>query len=307
MASILVVDDEPENLELMEGILAPSGYTVRTAGGGREALQAVEEELPDLILLDLMMPTVSGFEVCERLRADPRAAHLPIIIVSALAQLGAKERALALGADDYLTKPIQRAEVLARVEEMLRVRQLRQDLDRTLASLHALEMARHRHRRQGLREMGVAVAGGTREAEEASAPAILLVEDEELTRQFYGDLLGERGFRVVAAASGAEAIQAVPRHSFQAVLLDIRLPELSGLEALEQIRQIAPDLPVIILTSHPSSQNAIAALKLGAFDVIVKGLPPELAIAAVRRAVHHFAQVRERRQAIQALEARLGS
>lgn len=305
MASILVADDEPENLELMEGILAPSGYTVRTAGGGREALKAVEQELPDLILLDLMMPTVSGFEVCEMLRADPRTAHLPIIIVTALAQLGAKERALALGADDYLTKPIQRAEVLARVEAMLRVRHLRQDLDRTLAYLHELEMARHSHRREALKEMGVAVAARPREAEGASAPVILLVDDEELTRQFYGDLLVERGFRVVAAASGAEALQAVPRHSFQAVLLDIMMPELSGLEALEQIRQLAPDLPVIILTSHPSSQNAIAALKLGAFDFIVKGLQHELVIAAVRRAVHHFAQVRERRQAIEALEARI--
>jgi two-component system cell cycle response regulator len=305
MASILVVDDEPENLELMEGILAPTGHTVRTASGGREALQAVEQELPDLILLDLLMPGVSGFEVCEMLRADSRTAHIPIIIITALAQLGIKERVLTLGADDYLTKPIQRGDVLSRVEAMLRVRHLRQDLDRTLAYVHELEMARHSHRRQALKEMGMAPAAPLPGDHQPAAPVILVVDDEELTRQFYGDLLVERGFRVVAAANGTEALEAVRRHTFEAVVLDIMMPELSGLEALEQIRQIAPDLPIIILTAHPSSQNAIAALKLGAFDFIVKGLQHELVILAVRRAVHHFAQLREKRQAIEALEARV--
>jgi CheY-like chemotaxis protein len=115
MATILVVDDEPENLELMEGVLGPTGHTIRTAGGGREALKAVENDLPDLILLDLMMPGVSGFEVCEMLRADPRTARVPIIMVTGLAQFGSKERALALGAEDYLTKPIQPADVLEAV------------------------------------------------------------------------------------------------------------------------------------------------------------------------------------------------
>jgi len=305
MATILVVDDEPENLELLEGVLAPAGHTIRTAGGGREALQAVEADPPDLILLDLMMPSVDGFEVCEMLRANPRTAHIPIIIVTALAQLGVKERALTLGADDYLTKPIQPADVLARVEAMLRVRHLRQDLDRTLAYLHELELARHRRKRQTLAEMGVRLGAPLQEAQESSASAVLLVDDEELARQFYTDLLVESGFRVVTVASGGEALAAVSRHAFEAVVLDIMMPELSGLEALEQIRRISPDLPVVILTAHPSSQNAIAALKLGAFDFIVKGLQHELVVLAVRRAVQHLAQLRESRHTTAALQARV--
>ena len=305
MASILVVDDEPENLELLEGVLAPTGHTIRTAGGGREALQAVEADPPDLILLDLMMPSVDGFEVCEMLRADPRTAYIPIIIVTALAQLGVKERALTLGADDYLTKPIQPADVLARVEAMLRVRHLRQDLDRTLAYLHELDLARHRRKRQTLAEMGVRLGAPLQEAQESSASAVLLVDDEELARQFYTDLLVESGFRVVTVASGGEALAAVSQHAFEAVVLDIMMPGLSGLEALEQIRRISPDLPVVILTAHPSSQNAIAALKLGAFDFIVKGLQHELVVLAVRRAVQHLAQLRESRHTTEALQARV--
>ena len=305
MATILVVDDEPENLELLEGILAPAGHTIRAAGGGREALQAVEADPPDLILLDLMMPSVDGFEVCEMLRADSRTAYIPIIIVTALAQLGVKERALTLGADDYLTKPIQPADVLARVEAMLRVRHLRQDLDRTLAYLHELDLARHRRKRQTLAEMGVRLGAPLQEAQESSASAVLLVDDEELARQFYTDLLVESGFRVVTVASGGEALAAVSQHAFEAVVLDIMMPGLSGLEALEQIRRISPDLPVVILTAYPSSQNAIAALKLGAFDFIVKGLQHELVVLAVRRAVQHLAQLRESRHTTGALQARV--
>lgn len=302
MASILIVDDEPANVDLLEALLAPTGHTIRTASGGLPALQMVKQEPPDLILLDLMMPGMSGFEVCQRLRAEESTAHLPIIIVTALGQLGSKERALALGADDYLTKPIQAAEVLTRVEAMLRVRHLRQDLDRTLAYLHELDVSRYAHRRQLLEGMGGAPP---RETGEAAAPVVLLVDDEELTRVFYGDLLADHGFRVVATASGSEALQAASQHPLETVVLDLMMPEMSGLETLEQFRQRFPDVPVVILTAHPSSQNAIAALKLGAFDFIVKGLQHELVILAVRRAVRRSAEVRQQRLALAALEARI--
>jgi two-component system cell cycle response regulator len=305
MASILIVDDEPENLELLEAVLAPAGHTIRKAGGGREALQAVEEEVPELILLDLMMPGVSGFDVCEMLRASERMARIPIIIVTALDQLPVKERILGLGADDYLTKPIQGAEVVARVAAMLKVRHLRQDLDRTLSYLHELEIARHGHRRRTLEELEGAPSGLIRESGDPKASMVLLVDDEEMTRQFYGDLLVEHGFRVVAVASGTEALEAASHHPVEAVLLDVMMPEVSGLESLEQLQQQFPELPVIILTAHPSSQNAITALKLGAFDFIVKGLQPEMLVVAVRRAIHRFAELREKRDLIAALEARV--
>lgn len=305
MANILIVDDEPENLELLEAVLTPVGHSVRKARGGCEALQAVEEELPELIVLDLMMPGVSGFEVCEMLRANEGTARIPIIIVTALNQLPIKERALGLGADEFLTKPIQGAEVVARVEAMLRVRHLRQDLDRALAYLHELEIARHEHRRRTLEVLEGDAAGVARQPGDSTASMVLLVDDEELPRQFYGDLLVEHGFRVVAVASGAEALEAASRHPVEAVLLDIMMPEVSGLQTLELLQQQSPDLPVIILTAHPSSQNAVTALKLGATDFIVKGLQPDLLVLAVRRAILRSAELREKRELIVALEARI--
>lgn len=305
MPSILVVDDEPANLDLLEGVLSPAGYTVRAASSGLSALQAVKEDLPDLILLDLMMPGMSGFEVCERLRAEERTARIPVIIVTALGRLGIKERVLALGADDYLTKPIQPDEVLARVEAMMRVRHLREDLDRTLAYLHELEVARHAHRRRMLAGISAAAVEPPRVPEGQAAPVVLLVDDEGLTRLFYGDLLTEHGFQVVAVARGEEALAEAPRYPFEAVVLDLMLPEMSGLETLERLRKPLPDVPVIILTAHPTSQRAIAALKLGAFDFIVKGLQHDLVILAVRRAVRRFADLRQQKQVIANLEARI--
>jgi two-component system cell cycle response regulator len=305
MASIVAVDDERENLELLEAVLTPAGHTVRKVAGGREALQAIELEAPELILLDLMMPGVSGFDVCEMLRANERTARIPIIIVTALNQVPVKERILRLGADDYVTKPIRGAEVIARVDAMLKVRHLRQDLDRALAYLHELELARHAHRRRTLKELEGAATGAVREPRDPTASMVLLVDDEELPRQFYGDLLVEHGFRVVAVASGAEAMEAASQFAVEAVLLDIMMPEVSGLQTLELLQQRFPDLPVIILTAHPSSQNAVTALKLGATDFIVKGLQPDLLVLAVRRAIHRSAELREKRELIAALEARI--
>ena len=211
MASVLIVDDEPENLELLEAVLTPAGHTIRKAGGGREALQAVEQEVPELILLDLMMPGVSGFDVCEMLRAAERTARIPIIIVTALDQLPVKERILGLGADDYLTKPIQGAEVVARVAAMLKVRHLRQDLDRALAYLHELEIARHGHRRRTLEELEGASRGLVREPGDPKASMVLLVDDEELV-QGGDDDDGDAGGSLAGAQHLAHVEPTHPRH-----------------------------------------------------------------------------------------------
>ena len=120
--TILAVDDNAANVRLLEAVLVPRGYTVLAAASGPEALAFVAQDRPDLVLLDIVMPGMDGFEVCRRLRADPASEALPVIMITSI---GAKEklRALEAGADDFVSKPFDQAELLARVQSLLRVKQ----------------------------------------------------------------------------------------------------------------------------------------------------------------------------------------
>jgi putative two-component system response regulator len=142
-ARILVVDDHPVNLELLVEILQDAGYHVRTAEDGVEALGAVEEELPDAILLDVMMPRMDGYEVCRRLKSARRTCFVPVVMVTALSDVLSKVRGLDAGADDFINKPVHRAELLVRLRALLRIKRLRDELDTTegviLAMVTALE------------------------------------------------------------------------------------------------------------------------------------------------------------------------
>src|SRR5579862_7362332 len=130
---VLVVDDNQPNVELMQAYLETLNCMVHTASDGIEALEKVPKVKPDLILLDIMMPRMSGFEVCRRLKADPKTRDIPIIMVTALNELGDIERGVESGTDDFLTKPLNKLELVTRVKSLLRVRHLKNELERTLA------------------------------------------------------------------------------------------------------------------------------------------------------------------------------
>ena len=138
-SNVLVVDDNAQNLELLVAYLDSLACGVATAVDGIDALEKVAQEAPDLILLDIMMPRMSGFEVCRKLKSDPETRDIPIIMVTALNELGDIERAVESGTDDFITKPVNRLELTTRVRSLLRVRHLKSELDRTLAYLDDVE------------------------------------------------------------------------------------------------------------------------------------------------------------------------
>jgi class 3 adenylate cyclase len=123
-AQILVVDDTPRNVKLLADLLTVKGYSVVTAASGREALASVDREGPDLVLLDVVMPEMSGYEVCRAIRAQPATAMLPVIMVTALDPGEERVKGIEAGADDFLTKPINQPELLARVRSLLRIKEL---------------------------------------------------------------------------------------------------------------------------------------------------------------------------------------
>ncbi|MEG4275538.1 MULTISPECIES: diguanylate cyclase [unclassified Microcoleus] len=126
--NILIVDDTPDNLRLLAKILESQGYIVRKALNGRMALQGVHRDPPSLILLDINMPEMNGYEVCQKLKASEASAQIPVIFISALERLENKVRAFELGGVDYITKPFQEQEVLMRVKNQLLIQQQRQQL-----------------------------------------------------------------------------------------------------------------------------------------------------------------------------------
>ncbi len=136
---ILVVDDNPQNLELIQAYLEDLSVETQTAMDGAEALESVHADHPDLILLDIMMPKISGFEVCKQLKSDSDTRDIPIIMITALNEISDIERAVECGTDDFLTKPVNKLELLTRVKSLLRLRNLKNELERTLAYLADLE------------------------------------------------------------------------------------------------------------------------------------------------------------------------
>lgn len=136
---VLVVDDNQQNLELLQAYLEDVDCETVPARDGPEALEIVGQKTPDLILLDVMMPKMSGFEVCKRIKNDPKTSDIPIIMVTALNEFGDIERGIDSGTDDFISKPVNKLELTTRVKIMLKLKHLSDKLERTLTYLSEIE------------------------------------------------------------------------------------------------------------------------------------------------------------------------
>jgi len=136
---VLIVDDNPQNVELLQAFLESLPVKLVTASDGVEALEKVAEFSPDLILLDIMMPRMSGFQVCKKIKSDPKTKDIQILMVTALNELGDIEQATECGTDDFVSKPVNKFELLTRVKSLLRVRHLKSELERALTYLNEIE------------------------------------------------------------------------------------------------------------------------------------------------------------------------
>ena len=138
-ARILITEDNPQGAELLEAFLAETPHDTKVAANGEDALRLIADWKPDVVLLDIMMPRLSGFEVCRSIRANPATRNIGVIMVTALDQHADVDRAVDVGTDDFLTKPIHKAELLLRVRALLRARKQPTDTARTLEYVRAVE------------------------------------------------------------------------------------------------------------------------------------------------------------------------
>ncbi|MDP9174526.1 MAG: response regulator [Planctomycetota bacterium] len=138
-STVLIVDDNPQNVELLQAFLESLPAKIVTATDGVDALEKVAQHNPDLILLDIMMPRMSGFQVCKRIKTDPKTKDIQVLMVTALNELGDIEQATECGTDDFVSKPVNKFELLTRVKSLLRVRHLKGELERALTYLNEIE------------------------------------------------------------------------------------------------------------------------------------------------------------------------
>jgi two-component system alkaline phosphatase synthesis response regulator PhoP len=142
-SKILIADDNIQNCELIDAYLSEEGYELSVAYDGVQTMKRVEELQPDLVLLDIMMPKLSGYEVCHWMKSNARTKDIPVLMVTALNEQGDIEKAVRAGCDDFLTKPVNSLELKTRVKSLLRVRHLTNERDRLLAYMAEVETARN--------------------------------------------------------------------------------------------------------------------------------------------------------------------
>ncbi|MEG4571432.1 response regulator [Microcoleus sp. N3A4] len=239
---ILIVDDTPSNLDVISEALSNAGYKVAIATSGERALQQVERRAPDLILLDVMMPGIDGFETCQRLKANAKTCDIPIIFMTALADVDNKVKGLKLGAVDYVTKPFQEQEVLARVKTHLQLRLLTQNLEQQVAQKTAELQAAQLQiiQREKLSALGNLVAGV---AHEINNPVGFISSNIQPALDYIKDLFGLLDLVQQESANFSAAIQ----EEIEAIDLDyIRedLPKLVGSmqEGVNRIKDISISL-----------------------------------------------------------------
>lgn len=189
-ARILIVDDIPVNIKLLAAKLARDYYVISSAENGREALEKVDAEKPDIILLDVMMPEMDGFETCRRLKANPATAYIPVVMITALSDVADRVRGLAAGADDFLGKPINDLALMARIRSLLRMKIL---------------MDEWRSREATALQLSPAQAEAATDPLNVRNCRILVVDDDEADEAFIRSALQPLSAHIAGAKSVAEA------------------------------------------------------------------------------------------------------
>jgi two-component system cell cycle response regulator len=262
VARILVIEDNPENLELMTYLLRAFGHSVLTAVEGEEGVEAVQRELPDLVVCDLQLPRLDGFGVARRLKAHPSFRSLPLIAVTAFAMVGDRDRVLAAGFDGYIPKPIEPDQFVRRVEAFL--------------AREPAEPARPSPAPE--REAAAPCLPG------ATAATILVVDDSPANLDLVRSTLEPFGYRVLTAQSLDQGLAAAHERRPDLILSDVHMRHGDGYAFIRAVRSdgALSDVPFVFISSTvwPCEDRA-AGLSLGADDFILRPLEPRELVARI--------------------------
>ncbi len=255
-ARVLVVDDILPNVKVLEAKLTAEYFDVATAMSGREALDLMEQEAPDIVLLDVMMPEMDGVEVCRTMKADPKLAHVPVVMVTALSEPSDRVRGLEAGADDFLTKPVNDIALFARVRSLVRLKMM---------------MDEFRLREQTSSEFGVFGDDEENLKFDTTGAKVLVVDDSVADgRVIDTTLSGEYDVTVIADPN--QAIDAGRGETFDLIIVSLLLRDTDGLRLCSSLRTIEEtrQASILVLIEENQTEQLVKALDIGVNDYLAK-------------------------------------
>ncbi|MEO3385765.1 PleD family two-component system response regulator [Mesorhizobium sp. CAU 1741] len=255
-ARILVVDDVPANVKLLEARLLAEYFEVITANSGADALEACENGKIDVVLLDVMMPEMDGFEVCSRLKADPATQHIPVVMVTALDQISDRVRGLEAGADDFLTKPVNDLQLMTRVKSLVRLKMLTDEL---------------RLRASTTRNIGIEELLSRRGSMPEAVPQVLLVDDRPTSAERFAKMVRGRCELTLNPDPQAAFFQAA-EGGFDCVILSTGLKDYDPLRLCSQLRTLDRTrfVPIMLIAGEGEEERLVRGLELGVNDYLVR-------------------------------------
>jgi len=266
-AQILVVDDVPANVKLLEAKLANEYYDVISAKDGFEAIAKTKEHKPDLILLDVMMPGMDGFEVCQKLKADNEVSHIPIVMVTALSEKSDRLKGLDAGADDFLTKPINDMALFARVKSLIRIKQLLDEV---------------RLRDMTSSEMGIEGEKSSFISDVSGASTLLVDDDTVQGKQVIAKL--SEVYKTEWVQESDQALAKAISGDFDVILISTLLSDADGLRLASQIKsqEEIRNVPLLVLVDEDDTRVMFKALEMGINDYLTVPVDKNEMMARVR-------------------------
>ncbi len=270
-ARILVVDDLLANVKLLEARLTAEYFDVVVALNGPEALALCERGLCDIVLLDVMMPEMDGFEVCRRLKADRATHHIPVIMVTALDQPSDRVRGLEAGADDFLTKPVSDIALIARVRSLVRLKMITDEL---------------RVRATTSQEIGIADPIGAALADSGRSGRILIVDDRPASYERLAAMLAQE-HSVDVEPDPQEALFHAAEADYDLLMVSLGLEHFDGLRLCSQIRSLdrTRSIPILVITEVEDNGRLLRGLEIGINDYLVRPIDRNEMLARVRTQV----------------------
>ncbi len=280
-ARVLVVDDILSNVKLLEARLTAEYFEVVTAFSGAEALARIAEHQPDIVLLDVMMPGMDGFEVCRRIKTNSATAHIPVVMVTALDQTSDRVTGLEAGADDFLTKPVDDAALFARVRSLVRLKMLTDELRMREATGHAM----------GLLDPAETLS------ERSPTGRILLVEDRPDSVAWLTGALAPAN-DLVATDTFEEVLARVRGGNFDLIVASLGLRGFDGLRLCSLLRSLPEgrNVPILILAGEGDRRKLNQALEMGVNDYLTRPVDRNELLARVRtqlRRKHYADRLRQ--------------